>query len=237
MAFERARLGALVFAIAGSVSLTARAQVPPTAPAAESAQPIAITGASPRVYGPPPRPETPPHTGFLFRLQVGIGFTALHGSGGYLGSTSVSGGGGLFGVAMGGKVASNLAVFGSLLATTANNPDFATGGVDAGRNGGSAAVGGFGAGLVYYFEPINVYVSGALVTVSMRIDNTQGTIDESKFGYGIEGIVGREWWLSRHWGLGVAAELLGATGMTDKYDPNLDWSAVATNLLFSATYF
>jgi len=248
---ERARLASLVLAVMGAVSLTARAQVPPPSPSTESprfndattapeVQPLPATDPPGPTFRPPPAgpgPELRFHGGFFLRLQIGIGFTTLRGSGGYLGAITVSGGGGLLGVAIGGGVTRNLAVFGSLFASRATNPDFTTGGVDAGRNGGSAAVGGVGVGLVRYFEPLNVYVSGELASVSMMIQNTQGTIDQSKYGLGIEGSVGKEWWLSRHWGLGAAAELLCATGMMDKYDSNLDWSAVVANLLISATYF
>jgi hypothetical protein len=229
MARERAGLGCLVLGVVGAASLTARAQEPPSSPSTDSPRPAFRPSAA------EPEAEMPVHHGFFLRLQSGVGFTMLRGSGGYVGVTTISGAGELFGVAIGGEVVRNVAVFGTLFTSTASNPDFATGGVDAGRNGGSAALRGFAGGIVYYFEPLNL--SGALATVSMLVQNLGITIDQSNYGFGIEGIVGKEWWLSRHWGLGAAAELLGTTGMTDKYDSNLDWSALAVNLLVSATYF
>ncbi|HEY4186650.1 MAG TPA: hypothetical protein VGP07_16350 [Polyangia bacterium] len=36
------------------------------------------------------------------------------------------------------------------------------------------------------------------------------------FGLGFQGMVGKEWWVSSEWGLGVAAEVIFAGDMKDK---------------------
>ena len=48
-------------------------------------------------------------------------------------------------------------------------------------------------------------------------------------------MLGKEWWVSRNWGLGIAGGLFTAS-LKDKNVPGLTWSAGAASLLFSATY-
>ena len=50
-------------------------------------------------------------------------------------------------------------------------------------------------------------------------------------------MVGKEFCVSEHWGLGAALEFVGASSMKDKDTPAISWSASAFNVLFSATCF
>ena len=50
-------------------------------------------------------------------------------------------------------------------------------------------------------------------------------------------MIGKEFWVSEHWGLGVALEFVGAASMKDKDNSTISWSAAAFNVLFSATCF
>jgi hypothetical protein len=185
----------------------------------------------------PPAPMEPIHSGVYLHLHLGGGFTSISGSDGNGGTLKISGGGPSFAVAVGGAVAPNLAIFGNLFFTSASQPNLTDGGVNLGQAGGDALVGGFGAGVVYYFMPVNIYLSGAIAAVDFQADDSNGkTTYQSDTGVGFEGMIGKEFWVSEHWGLGAALEFVGAS-MKDKDNSSITWSAGAFNVLFSATCF
>ena len=91
---------------------------------------------------------------------------------------------------------------------------------------------------MYYFMPANIYVSAAVATMNFQASDSNGkTTYTSDYGVGFEGMVGKEFWVSEHWGLGGALEFVAATAMKDHDDPSISWSAGAFNVLFTATYF
>jgi len=78
-------------------------------------------------------------------------------------------------------------------------------------------------------------VAGTLATMQVALsdsDNSDNRI-ESKWGFGVQGLVGKEWWVSQDWGIGVAGEVL-ASSMKDDADESM--TGLAFGLLFSATY-
>jgi hypothetical protein len=189
------------------------------------------------VPAPPPGFET--HDGFFLRLHLGGGFTSISGSNGAGATARLSGGSLSIGVALGGAITQDLIIFGAVAGTIISDPTLTLNGVQGpygSTSGSSASVGGTGAGLAYYLEPVNVYLSGALMLVTFELDDANNkAIYQSKTGVGFQGIVGKEWWVSTNWGLGLAGEIYVAT-MKDKTDPNTNWTSSAFSLLFSATY-
>src|SRR5665811_847103 len=70
----------------------------------------------------------------------------------------------------------------------------------------SIAMQGIGPGIAYYFGPINLYLSGTLALSRFwTYDGNGSRLDTSKIGLSFELQVGKEWWVSRDWGLGIAA--------------------------------
>src|SRR5262249_28220230 len=116
-------------------------------------------------YGPPPTvyasaaPGYHEHDGFYLRLHLGVGGTRMTADDP---DVTISGAGGALGIAVGGAVAENLIIYGELLADIASNPDIKFGGFTSSTEDTSAGVVGIGAGLAYYFMPINVYISGTV---------------------------------------------------------------------------
>lgn len=47
-------------------------------------------------------------------------------------------------------------------------------------------------------------------------------------------MVGKEWWVSDNWGLGVAANFMVGSMKDKDYDTR--WTGLSTSILFSATY-
>ncbi len=65
---------------------------------------------------------------------------------------------------------------------------------------------GFGPGILYYFEPVNLYVSGTLTFTKMYISETDTgfSTGDTNLGIGADFKVGKEWWVAPRWGIGVA---------------------------------
>jgi hypothetical protein len=159
-------------------------------------------------------------------------------------SLSVHGGGAGLGIAIGGAVARNLIIYGTLVDSVASSPTFTQ--TFAGQtssstaNNASAGVVGIGAGLAYYLDS-NVFFAGSLLASRLVInDSNNNPIARTDLGFTFEGLVGKEWWVSDNWGLGVSAQVMAGVmkdqpqTLTTQAPPT--WSVLAFNLLFSATY-
>jgi hypothetical protein len=202
----------------------------------------------PPAYYPPPgysrRPiyVTPPgyhqHDGFYMRLYTGIGY--LTASDTYQGSKETfSGTGVTFGASFGGVIAPNLVLYGEFLGTVVTDPTYEYGGVSGTASGSDLTLFGIGPGIAYYFDPLNLYVSGTLTFSQVTASDNQSSgsnnsTDLTDMGVGTNLMVGKEWWVSSDWGLCVAAQLHIASMKMKDYDARM--TAAALSLLFSATY-
>jgi hypothetical protein len=60
-----------------------------------------------------------------------------------------------------------------------------------------------GLGVDYYFTPINIYIGGTVSVAGIsRADEDRS--NRSRAGLGLDLDVGKEWWISRRWGIGIA---------------------------------
>jgi hypothetical protein len=87
--------------------------------------------------------------------------------------------------------------------------------------------------------PINLYLTAALGAGWLTV-NIDGE-DESRstdVGMGFDFDVGKEWWVSDNWGLGLAGRfsLVAGTTSNEGTDVETDFAMAAFALLFSATY-
>ncbi|HEY0706170.1 MAG TPA: hypothetical protein VGG33_05200, partial [Polyangia bacterium] len=186
-----------------------------------------------------PPPGHHQHDGFFLRFLLGIGYTNL---GAEAGATDmkIAGGGGAFSFALGGAVTPNLILFGELLQSIAVDPDVEIAGQSSSTEGTSASLVGVGAGLAYYL-PNNIYVSGTLAFTQISLmDEDDEEIADTEFGPGLSLVVGKEWWVSENWGLGIAGQLYAAR-MKDRAPAapggeTPTWQGLGLNLLFSASF-
>ena len=86
---------------------------------------------------------------------------------------------------------------------------------------------------------MNLYFSGALTFTQVTVnDDTvndgSGNGDLTDMGVGGSFLVGKEWWVSTNWGLGVAGMLRLASMKVTDSDARM--TATAFSILFSATY-
>ena len=101
--------------------------------------------------------------------------------------------------------------------------------------GGTLQVSGLGAGAAYYLEALNAFVSFTVARAVIEVIDGGRRATASRAGVTFEGKVGKEWWVSPNWGLGVGgAVMFGSIGVEG--DPNASWSVAGGGLLFSATF-
>lgn len=76
----------------------------------------------------------------------------------------------------------------------------------------------YGAGVTYYFMPVNFFVSSSAGIGKFTISNsTNDTKSKTQSGFSFQLIVGKEWWISKKWGLG-AGIAYGKTHLTNNVD-------------------
>ena len=190
------------------------------------------------------------HDGFYLRIHAGLGY--LRASESYdIGTTdSYSGFGPTLNAALGRAIVGNLILYGEFVLTTVSGAAWTqNGGSPPGRDSTrDLTLFGFGPGIAYYFAPINLYVSGTLTFAKLWFLDDNNTDSppppDTEFGIGGSFTVGKEWWVSRDWGIGVAGQFDYASlrhhfqQERDHYyavfDPRMQ--VMTFSLLFSATY-
>ena len=155
------------------------------------------------------------HDGFYLRMLVGpgIGGTRYRDSLG-LGLGDVGNGvdtrtiGGAFmtELAIGGAIVENLILHVTMNLTHTDEVK-KVGNLDWGDEELSTLMGFFGGGVTYYFEPINIYLTGSFGAGGLsQTSGSDYARHESDTGFGTSFAVGKEWWLGRtgQWAIGVA---------------------------------
>lgn len=221
--------------------------LPPSAPPPPSvAAPIPLEGQHPStpppgtephpVWTPPPVPVDPTvhrHLGFFFRLDIGVGY--LNSS---TPSRSASGVAAPFGLAIGGAVTENLILAAEAWAS-ATSPSVTENGTTVNTGTSGLAVGALGLNVTYYLMPANIYFS---LTPSFTALGLSGNFYGGSFaevdshsGFGMKFAAGKEWWVSDHWGVGLAVEFIFSTNKDSGTNPPT-WTTIGGGLKFSATY-
>jgi hypothetical protein len=192
-------------------------------------------------YGYPARSND--HTGVMLRLAVGIGAGAIAQESGDT-DTTYRGGAGLSSIAIGGSVAPNFALGADFFGFGLSNPDVYIEDTRVGSAGNTTyRMSAVGLNGTYYVMPANLYLSGSLglgvntVTrytgYANRYTTSRSTSDA---GLACAFMVGKEWKVSREWGLGLAGQLMIA-GSKDSELMDTSYGNAAFGVLFSATYF
>jgi hypothetical protein len=199
------------------------------------------TGYPPAGY-PPVAVARPPvvhvHDGLYLHMDVGLGFTSISSNNN---NTSYSGMSTAIGIAGGVTFAPNLIAFGNVLLLNVANPSQNIGGSPVGNVGGSIGWTALGPGLAYYVEPINLYFAGTVAIARANFgggsNSTGGNGNITSWGLGGQLLVGKEWWVSRNWGLGIAGQVVLSTASdANPALSSINWTTAGFDLLFSVTY-
>lgn len=185
--------------------------------------------------------ESAPHThdGFFLNLALGFGYQSFEYSGNtaYIPDLEAKGVASEFDIKLGGRIAPNTLLH-ATLAGVSNGEDLEVSSTRGSYSTSekSESMSFLGIGLTYYL-PINVFLSGSIGLASFNLQdngddgNIEGSTEE---GLGFQVAVGKEWWVSDNWGLGVSAAFTYGSA-EDKHDAG-DASAYGINVMFSATF-
>lgn len=168
--------------------------------------------------------------GFFLRLSggVGSGETKNEPAGSSGGDVKFSGFSGDYNFAIGGIIAENLALHGTIFGWSVSDPDVDFFGNVGSVNDATLTMAGFGGGITYYIMPANVYLSPSVGFGILSLDDS-----ETDPGFAFDATIGKEWWVGGSWGLGLAGTF-GYHSIPDDIS-NANWKGPSFGLRFSAT--
>jgi hypothetical protein len=174
------------------------------------------------------------HFGFFLRLDAEAGYLSSSASSNGT-EASVKGPAGGLGIGIGGAIAENVILFGHLYDAIAINPTISVGTQSAGTSNTSAGTVGYGGGITWYIMPANFYLSGT-VAFTRLTSTSNGSTSNTNWGPGGRVAIGTEWWVSDHWGLGIAAQLSFGFNPDSGATNAPTWTTIAPTIAFSATF-
>ena len=169
--------------------------------------------------------------GILIRLSAGVGSANAKlefDSGDEL---EIASGGGNHNLAIGGIVGGNVALHATLFGWALSDPPYDINGNEVGDLQGTASMSAVGGGATWYFAS-NFYLSGSLGFAWLSFKDQNVKVD-SGVGGALDLTLGKEWWVSNRWGLGVA---LGVQGFGIPADDAHTFTGGSASLRFSATF-
>jgi hypothetical protein len=190
-------------------------------------------------YAPHAVAESETHDGFFLRLAPGLGLSSARSQESSDGGTlRFSGKSGTLQLLIGGKIGEDLLLHGAIWdwgilgpkATYEVNGKEVSQVMDGDIEAQMFAI---GAGVTYYFMPLNFFVTGNLGLADFRLREDRDKVAETEGGLSLNVAVGKEWWLSDNWGLGGGVYLdFSSIGDEDE----LRWLGFSAGLLLTATY-
>lgn len=193
---------------------------------------VLVVSAVPRVVW-AQDPGAQKHDGFFLQMDLGFGRLSSWVPDDVL-EPSIVGGAGAFSLSLGGAVVENFIVAGHLWGVSAPDPETRINGEQLGRVDGSVGMSGLGVNLTYYVMPLNLYLSASPSITQLSVE-AAGERGETEAGFGLRLAVGKEWWVSDNWGLGLNGQFAFSRNKDQGVDaPSLRtaWFGVA----LSATY-
>ncbi len=179
------------------------------------------------------------HEGFFLRLALGVGYaSSTLKFDGF--NASLKGAGVASGLSIGYCVIENLALSVDFYGVTVVNPVYRVQSQELKINNDSYVNwSGFGVGAHYYFMPINLFVGMSLGASVMRqkiwVNDEPAEEIKTDAGFMMQLLVGKEWWVSENWGIGVTGQFhLSSQPLKENADKK--WQGLGGALFFSATY-
>jgi hypothetical protein len=171
------------------------------------------------------------HEGFYIRPDLGFGYLRASGSPGGV-DASIGGAGATFGIAVGGTVSENSVLAFHLWDMVVSNPSYSIGGTTVENIDATLTLLAFGPQYTHY-TPDNLYFS-LTPSLTRATLTSQGSTEDSNWGFGMRAAIGKEWWVADRWGLGVAGHL-SLTVNKAPADAGT-WTGWGASIAFSATY-
>lgn len=175
------------------------------------------------------------HKGFYLSMSIGPNFEGIIDK--VVGSYSSMGA--QFDLKIGGAIIENIILHATLTSNAMSSPKIGSGGVSHDSfNNISLSEAMIGGGITYYVMPSNIFLSGSmgLGNFTLLNNNDKKNFVSSDKGLSMQLKIGKEWWVSKAWGLGIAFTF-GKTKLTSKMSRNTVELMDSSNfgILFSAS--
>lgn len=187
-----------------------------------------------------PEPGYHQHDGLYLRFLLGMGSLSFSESPVYTNGTgklSASGPASFFAFHLGFSLTDNVILYGALNGYSASNPDYSLNGTSlTATSSNTLGLSSYGGGLALYLDSLNAYLSADIGTATTRL-TVGSTNTSSKSGIGVNVQIGKEWWVSKNWGLGAALFYHYSSmddDVTGSVIPRITNSVIG--VAFSATY-
>jgi len=202
-----------------------------------------LTGIFCSVNGQTDKGKFQQHTGFYLSMSIGPTFGTIVDDmkGAVTDKLEFSGTGAQFDIKIGGAVQENLILHASMISTLVNGPKIKSPN-QTGRltdNLGISENMIIGVGLTYYIMPDNFFLSGSAgmgyftLTDNKEPKNNINTDN----GFSMQLKAGKEWWLGKRWGLGIALAYGKTILKNGPYDGTEErFNSNRFGILFNATF-
>ena len=176
------------------------------------------------------------HTGFFLSMAAGPAFGKITLD---VGSEQIdmSGTGAKFDFKIGGALKENLILHATMISTMLTGPALHSSIRGSGIKDNNLSITEnmmLGGGLTYYIMPTNLFLSGSLGLGNYSLIHLTDNINMSTTsGFSMQLKVGKEWWVSRKWGLGIA--LTYGKTFVDEKDAGEKFNSNRFGILFNAT--
>jgi hypothetical protein len=176
------------------------------------------------------------HEGLFLQFTPGIGVAATAAKLPDGTNVSLSGAGGTFGLQIGAALTEHWILAADLSGTSVFEPRLKMGDTDVKTVSDVSWNSGYlGASIAYYVMPLDLHVGGGIGVFRMALDVPGMDLQHSNFGGAVKLAVGKEWWVSDRWGLGVNLESM-AGAVPDNSVSGNGWGFFSVDLAVSATY-
>jgi hypothetical protein len=178
------------------------------------------------------------HDGFYLHLEAGLG--ALASSASQAGDkVEMSGGGAGFALSLGGAVTPSFVLAGQLWSNAVSKPTVKVNGakIDT-TSDDSIGFGGLGLEATYYVMPLGLYLT-AVPSFGSVTFKEPGHSETTKSGFALKLAVGKEWWVSDNWGLGLNVHYIFGTNKAKDDSvllPAATWTTGWLGVALSGTY-
>lgn len=157
------------------------------------------------------------HDGFALSMSLGPVFGTVSDDFGtnYM---ELSGTGALFDFKIGGAIKENLILHATILSSSVPGPTITFSGNQSAVAPDNVSLGEamIGAGLTWYIMPTNFFFSGSAGIGNFSIlDTKTNSNDATQRGFSMQIKVGKEWWVSKNWALGIGVTY-GKTHLTNE---------------------
>lgn len=177
------------------------------------------------------------HDGFYLNLMGGVGAIGFSESVG-TSTVKINGTAGHFGLKLGGAISENVILFGALDGFSALNPSYTITTSTASGSGSltntTYGISSIGGGIALYTDS-NFFLAATLGMAKGTLQYTSGAVSvtgATDYGIAANLNIGKEWWVSKDWGLGVAV----VGHFSNVKDAGNSATQIYGGLAFSATY-